>query len=454
MSASSARAKQLLELVDIVTSAAKTVITEWEKEDANPITDESIEAKMSPRLPTFELYNARKTIIAAAGSFIELAVEPQSRLLEVGAAYFESRALHIAAEHRVADLLAKADPNEGLSAKEISQVIGIHPQKLARIMRTLCSIHIFAEVQHNRFSNNTVSAALVGNEPLRAYIIMFSLDIYHASNYLPKTLRDPVKGQLFDVDQTAFQEAVGTKLPRWEWLEEQVPQADGTLGPRPELKIFGLAMLGGGRVYGPPLIHDFPWASLGSKTVVDVGGGVGGLSLGLAKTYPDLKFVVQDRASVLVQGKEVWEREMPEALNTRVTLMPHNFFNENPVKGAAVYFMRYIIHDWEDDRCVDILSAIRPCLGPDSCILIADQVMNTTLGCPELEPAPKPLPANYGYEMRFSHARDLAMMSIINGRERTPEMTRELAARSGLEVTKIWESRGCVAFTELRLPRA
>lgn len=42
----------------------------------------------------------------------------------------------------------------------------------ARVMRCLCSIHIFKEVQPDRFANNEVSAALVNNEPLRAYIVM------------------------------------------------------------------------------------------------------------------------------------------------------------------------------------------------------------------------------------------------------------------------------------------
>lgn len=82
--------------------------------------------------------------------------------------------------------------------------------------------------------------------------------------------------------------------------------------------------------------------------------------------------------------------------------------------------------------------------------MICDQVMNTTLGCPELDAAPKPLPANYGYHTRYSHQRDLAMMSIINGIERTPAMFRDIAERSGLELTKIWECRSQVSLVELR----
>lgn len=80
-------------------------------------------------------------------------------------------------------------------------------------------------------------------------------DIYTASDKLPQILRDPVKGQSFDVTCTAFQEALGTKLARWEWLEEGEQQPDGTVKPRPALEVFSLAMLGSGRVFGTPLIH-------------------------------------------------------------------------------------------------------------------------------------------------------------------------------------------------------
>lgn len=50
----------------------------------------------------------------------------------------------------------------------------------------------------------------------------------------------------------------------------------------------------------------FDWAGLpaGSK-FVDVGGGVGTQAMRLAREFPHLKYVVQDRAEVIEQGKEV-----------------------------------------------------------------------------------------------------------------------------------------------------
>lgn len=73
--------------------------------------------------------------------------------------------------------------------------------------------------------------------------------------------------------ETAWQDAVGTVKPRWDWLEEDVSREEAsTRGPgypglpavddlyrslphgaklrRPEHGIFSLAMIGGGRIFG------------------------------------------------------------------------------------------------------------------------------------------------------------------------------------------------------------
>ncbi|KUI69008.1 Demethylsterigmatocystin 6-O-methyltransferase [Cytospora mali] len=436
-------------------------------------------------LPSRSLFNTQRTLLAASGLLTELVSDPSSRLLEVSSQYFESRALHIAADQRLADVLAKSErqPDVGVDLETLAGISGIEYRKLGRVLRCLCSIHIFKEVRPDRFANNRISAVLVGNEPLRAYILMF------ASDYLPRILTDAVEGPSYNVDCTPWQHAVGTKKSRWEWLEESTSvncllkgsdleegkpggsnaypgpfgvvlktSTEGRLPDdkvhRPEHEIFGLAMLGGGRVFGQAHLYDFPWASLGNATVVDVGGGVGGFCLQLSHLYPDLNFVLQDRGPVLKQAATaIWPKENPSAIRQgRVRFAPHNFFDPNPEKGADIYWLRYILHDWADDYCVRILSSIKASMGPKSRILICDQVMNTTLGSDELQPAPAPLPANWGYYTRYSHQRDLAMMSIINGIERKPSEFRALAESAGLKLNKIWDCRSQVGLVELVLP--
>lgn len=77
--------------------------------------------------------------------------------------------------------------------------------------------------------------------------------------------------------------------------------------------------------------------------------------------------------------------------------------------------------------------------------------MNTTLGSDELESAPFPLPANYGYYTRYCHHRDLGLMSVINGIERTPEEFKAMVESAGLKIKKIWECRSMNDIVEVGL---
>ncbi|KAI0103343.1 S-adenosyl-L-methionine-dependent methyltransferase [Nemania sp. FL0031] len=465
--------RRLLLLGDLIQSS----IANYVKLKHSPVE------KNESSLPAKPLFDAQRTLLAAAGLLTELVSEPQNRLLEVSSQYFEARALHIVADKRVPDILAKSG-NEGVDIKTLASTVGIESRKLSRLMRCLCSIHLFSEKEEDVFINNRISLSLVNNEPLRAYILLFGLDLYTSSDHLPRYLHDAEKGSSYAVNITPWQDALNTQKPRWDWLEEEVSvdalQAGNTSSPgrsypgvfgaeleqacknvtptsivkRPEHSIFGLAMVGGGRVFGQAHLYDFPWGSLGPATIVDVGGGMGGFCLQLSHLYPDLNFVLQDRAPVLKQAQsEVWPRENAEALKAgRIQFVPHDFFNTNPVLHADVYWLRYILHDWSDDYCVKILSAIKPSMGPRSRIMICDQVMNTTRGCDELPPAPSPLPANWGYYTRYSHQRDLAMMSIINGIERKPAEFRDLIDRAGLKLRKIWDCRSQVGLLEIVLP--
>ena len=104
-------------------------------------------------------------------------------------------------------------------------------------------------------------------------MVASNFDIYTASDHLPKYLLG-TKGASYDVTETAFQCAVGTTKPRWDWLAEKispeqispetgvgypgVPSAanvnvkpnDNGKVTRPELENFGLAMIGGGKTSG------------------------------------------------------------------------------------------------------------------------------------------------------------------------------------------------------------
>jgi hypothetical protein len=55
--------------------------------------------------------------------------------------------------------------------------------------------------------------------------------------------------------------------------------------------------------------------------------------------------------------------------------MAHDFFEEQPVKGADVYYYRWTLHNWSDKYCIKTLKALSPALKKGSRVLIMDVVM-------------------------------------------------------------------------------
>lgn len=100
------------------------------------------------------------------------------------------------------------------------------------------------------------------------------------------------------------------------------------------------------------LARGYPWASLGNKAVVDVGGSDGNYSIALAQSFPQLKFIVQDLPAVVTAVNS--KRPVPVGLEDRVTFMEHDMFTEQPV-SADVYMFGFVFHDLPDKYVARIL---------------------------------------------------------------------------------------------------
>lgn len=88
--------------------------------------------------------------------------------------------------------------------------------------------------------------------------------------------------------------------------------------------------------------------------------------------------------------------------------MPYDFFTEQPVKDADVYFFRWIFHNWSDKYCIKILQGLVPALKKGARIVINDNVL----------PEPGILPMWREEKLR---SMDLTMLELQNAREREME---------------------------------
>lgn len=58
------------------------------------------------------------------------------------------------------------------------------------------------------------------------------------------------------------------------------------------------------------------------------------------------KVVIQDREPVLQKARSYWKAQNPAAVDEgKVEFHVHDFFQEQPIKGASAYFLRHIVHE-------------------------------------------------------------------------------------------------------------
>jgi len=145
------------------------------------------------------------------------------------------------------------------------------------------------------------------------------------------------------------------------------------------------------------LLDSYDWTA--ANLVVDVGGARGNVSNMLALHHPKLHLIVQDLPSVV---------EAPPSdsgLENRVQFLPHNFFDQQPVKDADAYLLRLILHNWPDKYCIKILRALIPALKTNARVLVQDYCL----------PEPKTIPF---WKEKSLRSMDLTMLQLLNARER------------------------------------
>jgi hypothetical protein len=315
---------------------------------------------------------------------------PQQHLNQLICGYWHSQCVYVAAKLGIADLLA----NGPQSIDDLAQKAGAHRPSLFRVLRALASLGVFAEEPGQRF--RLTSAA----EPLRrdvpgsqwAMAVMMGEEHFRAWGELLYSVRTGKIG--FD---KVF------RRPVFEFLSQNPEQA----------ATFDKAMVGvHGRETSAMLdAYDFsPFAS-----VADIGGGNGTTLSGILKRHPAIHGTLFDLPGVIQRAGASVEAA---GLSNRIHLVAGDFFESVPA-GADAYVLRHIIHDWEEDKAIRILTNVRQVLGEKGRVLVVESVIPP------------------GNEPFFGKLLDVTMLVIPGGQERTAEEYGDLFGKAGLRLVRI-----------------
>jgi hypothetical protein len=319
------------------------------------------------------------------------AMPPQLAVLQMATGYWVSQSIYVAAKLGIADLL-KDSPK---SCDELATATGTNAPSLYRVLRALASLGVFAETQPNHFTLTPLAACLQSDTPnsVRACVILQGEEHYQAWGEFMHSVQ---------TGGSSFEHIYGMNL--FEYLAQNPESA----------KIFDESMTNLSVSQSATIAASYDFSSI--QTLVDVAGGEGLLIASILKSNPTLKGVLFDRPHVIERAKRFLEAE---GLLERCQLAAGNFFESVP-EGGDAYILKYIIHDWDDERAIAILKQCHNVMPANGKILVAEQVIPP------------------GNEPFMGKLLDLNMLAVLpGGRERTEAEYRALFEKAGFKLTRI-----------------
>ncbi|KAF8579301.1 S-adenosyl-L-methionine-dependent methyltransferase [Ramaria rubella] len=491
----------LSSLLNLITTATHELQSELEGAGLpEPWIDNAALHPWDEETPSKKYWDARKTLISALGMMTAVVQNPREKILCDNPAYHHSAALHFIAETGIADILAAPDVDErvGLPVAEIARRTSTHPAKTERVLRFLCIHHTFQETSPAVFANNKVSTCLKKGHPTAEIPLMWGDVGLRSAAAFSATLRDPRTAHSTRIEDAPFGEVFSDRIPTpapASQASQESTQLASDSAIRSELKptmvpttpsrvtMFEFLARPGNEVYhsafsqtlvtisimdGTQGYHDLDWGRWDTEgaVFVEAGASTGHLANAVLPVLKYAKFVNQDRPEVCLQGEKFFAENNPEALHSgRVTFQPNDFFTGQPVKGAIIYILANVLHDWPDKEASTILNHIADAMAPNSRLLVLEVVIVPSLSQSRSPPsaakdlnggdAPWPLPKDYGFVNCYPHHQSMVIMNLLNGLDRifcnrTLDEYVALFERSGLELVETHRIRKLVSFMELK----
>jgi hypothetical protein len=155
------------------------------------------------------------------------------------------------------------------------------------------------------------------------------------------------------------------------------------------------------------------------QCILDVAGGAGGLIIEVGKRYPHIRGIVMDLPPVCAIADEAIRAA---GLEGRFTSQFADLFEGPYPAGADVIALSWVLHDWNDEHCLQILRHCHAALPTGGALLINETVLAHDRG-----------------GTPFGVLMSLHMLCVCEpgARERTEDEYRQLLHAAGFHAEKL-----------------
>ena len=315
-----------------------------------------------------------------------------------------ARALQVAAELGIADALVGGPKERATLAHEV----GADPATLHRLLRAIASFGVFEELPDGRYANTARSELLCSDVP-------------GSIRNLARMYGDPAAWRAW----SAMEYSVRSGEPSFAHIHGQTIFEYFANHPE-SARRFDEAMVASSRLMNDAIVEAYDWAQFG--TLADIAGGMGSTLAAILRANPALRGVLFDLDHVVARAREhLREQGVAERCRTE----SGSFFDSVPA-GADAYFMKHILHDWNDTDCLRILGNCARAMSDRAKLLVCEKIV-----------PPGNVPS-------VAKTMDLVMLVMTDGgRERTEAEFRELFVRAGLRLARVAPTRADNSILEV-----
>ena len=336
----------------------------------------------------------------------DITIEPHhsQTLIQLASAHILSRAIHVAAAMKIADHLVDGP----CSIHDLACKTHTNTDALYRLLRLLASNNIFHESDNQYFSLTPLAELLVSSHPdsLQAWLAHHDGDEKRWRSY----------GNMhysIETGKPAFNNIFGQGYFD---LIAQNPELAGSFDE-------GMRNLSEKEDLAIATCYNFaPY-----KNIMDIGGGKGGLLTAIIKSNHLIHGILYDLPHVEISAQTYLTEQN---LDQFIGWQSGSFFDYIP-SGNDIYILKRILHDWDDELCIKILSNCRAAMNDTSKLLIIEAIVTP------------------GNNRDFAKNVDLAMLVLFGGKERTQIEWETLLDAAHLQLVKIQETPSMLSILEV-----
>ncbi|PCJ46224.1 MAG: hypothetical protein COA99_03105 [Moraxellaceae bacterium] len=274
-------------------------------------------------------------------------IEALNKLNELAFSFYTAGSFAAASNLEIFDHLG----DKWQSAEHISEKLNIHPEGCRRLLSAMVNLDL-VEHSNQTYRNSTLGNYLTKGSEVPMGFSQKDSYFYHMWQFLPDALRE---------NSPRHEQA-------WNKTAQELYQA--IYSNDTQLRSFFRLLDSYNIPIGQETAELLNFSSY--TRILDLAGGTGSFAAEVVKRNEHLSGVVLDLEPVQKLSKEMIAKN---GLESRFEFVVGDMFKPN-YPEADVIFLSYILHNWNDEKCIQIIKNCYESLPSKGMVVISEKVLN------------------------------------------------------------------------------